>query len=215
MKSFIFTILILLFLAGFAQAQTYYGTDDIKIFREGREKEFRNPMMSPLPPQDVAKFQGLNYFPVEQSFRVKAEFTKTPGEKYFMMPTSSGRSRKYIKIGALSFKLGGKDYVLGAYQSEQILNDPKFEEYKSSIFIPFRDLTSGRETYGGGRYLHLPMPKDGEMILDFNLAFNPSCAYGNESFSCPLPPKDNFLQIEIKAGEKSYLSKKENAGEKN
>src|SRR5215213_5263953 len=101
MKSFVFTISLLLCLAGFAQAQTYYGTDDIKIFREGREKDFRNPMMSPLRPEDVAKFQGLNYFPVDRSFRVAATFTKAPGEKYFMMPTSSGRARKYIKIGTL------------------------------------------------------------------------------------------------------------------
>jgi uncharacterized protein (DUF1684 family) len=207
MKSFIFTISLLLCLAGFAPAQTYYDTDDVKVFREGREKDFRNPLMSPLRPEDVAKFQGLNYFPVDTQFRVKAEFTKTPDEKYFMMPTSSGRARKYIKIGTLSFKLNGKDYVLSAYQSEQILTSPKFEEYKSSLFIPFRDLTSGKETYGAGRYLHLPMPKEKETILDFNLAFNPSCAYGNEEFSCPLPPQDNFLQIEIKAGEKSYLKK--------
>ncbi|HEX8735590.1 MAG TPA: DUF1684 domain-containing protein [Pyrinomonadaceae bacterium] len=213
MKSFVFTILLLLCLAGFAQAQTYYGTDDVKIFREGREKDFRNPLMSPLRPEDVAKFQGLNYFPVDANFRVKAGFTKTPDEKYFMMPTSSGRARKYIKIGTLSFKLGGKDYVLHAYQSEQILTSAKFEEYKSSLFIPFRDLTSGKETYGAGRYLYLSMPKEKELILDFNLAFNPSCAYGNEEFSCPLPPKDNFLQIEIKAGEKNYLNK--NSVEKN
>lgn len=215
MKSFIFTILLLLCFAASVEAQTYYGTDDVKIFREGREKDFRNPQVSPLRPEDVGKFQGLNYFPVERNFRVRAQFTKTPDEKYFMMPTSSGRSRKYIKIGTLTFKLGGRDYVLSAYQSEQQLTDPKFEEYKSSLFIPFRDLTSGKETYGVGRYLYLSMPKDKEITLDFNLAFNPSCAYGSEQFSCPIPPKDNFLQIEIKAGEKNYLTKKETAGEKN
>ncbi|HEX8370447.1 MAG TPA: DUF1684 domain-containing protein [Pyrinomonadaceae bacterium] len=215
MKSFIFTISILLCLAGFIRAQTYYGTDDIKIFREGREKDFRNPQMSPLPPADVAKFQGLNYFPVDAGFRVKAEFIKTPEEKYFMMPTSTGTAHKYIKVGALSFKLSGKDYVLNAYQSERILNDPKFQEYKSSLFIPFRDATSGKETYGGGRYIHIAMPKDKETILDFNLAFNPSCAYGDPHFSCPIPPKENFLPIEVKAGEKNYLVKKENTGEKN
>jgi uncharacterized protein (DUF1684 family) len=205
MKSFVFTISLLLCLAVCAPAQAFYGTDDIKAFREGREKEFRNPLVSPLRPEDMAKFQGLNYFPVDAEFRVKAEFVKTPDEKYFMMPTSSGRARKYIKLGTLSFKLGGKDYVLSAYQSEQTLTSPKYEEDKSSIFIPFRDLTSGKETYGAGRYLFLSMPKEKELILDFNLAFNPSCAYGNEQFSCPLAPKDKFLPIEIKAGEKSYL----------
>lgn len=218
MKSLIFTISISLCLAaGFAPAgaQTYYGTDDIKIFREGREKDFRDPKMSPLPPSEVAKFRGLNYFAVDRNFRVKAEFNKTPDEKYFMMPTSSGKSRKYKKVGTLSFKLGDKDYLLGAYQSEAILSDPKFEEDKSSLFIPFRDLTSGKETYGVGRYLYLSMPREKEAILDFNLAFNPSCAYGSDEFACPIPPQDNFLPIEIKAGEKNYLTKKEKAGEKN
>lgn len=215
MKFLIFTISILLCLAGFARAQTFYGTNDVKIFREGREKEFRNPQMSPLRPEDVSKFQGLNYFPVDANFRVKAEFNRTPDEKYFMMPTSSGKSRKYIKVGTLSFKLGGKDYVLNAYQSAPIVEVAKMQEAKRSLFVPFRDLTSGKETYGSGRYLYLSMPKEKDMILDFNLAFNPSCAYGSESFSCPLPPKDNFLQIEIKAGEKNYLTKKENIVEKN
>ncbi len=213
MKSFIFTISFLLCLAGFAPAQTYYGTDDVKIFREGRDRDFRNPQLSPLPPAEVAGFQGLNYFPVDAAFRVKAIFTKTPDEKYFMMPTSSGRARKYIKVGTLNFKLGGRDYVLSAYQSESVLTAPKYDEYKSSLFVPFRDSTSGKETYGGGRYLTLAMPKDGEAILDFNLAYNPSCAYGDDSFSCPLPPKENFLSIEIKAGEKNYSAK--NTGEKN
>lgn len=215
MKSFIFTISILLCLAGCARAQTYYGTDDVKIFREGREKDFRNPQMSPLRPEDVSKFQGLNYFPVDANFRVKAEFTRTPDEKYFMMPTSSGRSRKYIKVGTLSFKLDGKDYALNAYQSAPVVEVAKMQEAGSSLFVPFRDLTSGKETYGSGRYLYLSTPKDKDMILDFNLAFNPSCAYGDSSFACPLPPKENFLPIEIKAGEKNYSVKKEKAGEKN
>lgn len=213
MKSFVFTISILLCLAGFAGAQTYYGTDDIKIFREGREKDFRNPQMSPLPPETVAKFQGLNYFPVDANFRIAATFTKTPDEKYFLMPTSSGIAHKYIKVGTLSFRLGDKDYVLSAYQSERVLTDPKYQEFKSSLFIPFRDLTSGKETYGVGRYLYVWMPQTEKTTLDFNLAFNPSCAYGNPNFSCPIPPKDNFLQVEIKAGEKNYLNK--NTGEKN
>lgn len=216
MKSFVFTIsvLLLLCLAGFAQAQSYYGTDDVKAFREGREKDFRNPQVSPLPAAEAAKFQGLNYFPVDPNFRVKAQFDKTPDEKYFMMPTSTGKSRKYIKVGILSFRLGEKDYVLSAYQSEKILTDPK-SEYKSSLFVPFRDLTSGKETYSVGRYLYLLTPRGKEAILDFNLAFNPSCAYGSDEFSCPIPPKDNFLPIEIKAGEKNYLTKKENTAEKN
>lgn len=219
MKFLLFTILVSLsLLTGLAAAQssqpqttTFYGTVDVKAFREAREKEFRNPQMSPLRPQDFASFQGLNYFPVDKDYRVAAKFVATPEEKFFMMPTSSGVSRKYVKIGILNFKLSGKDYALNVYQSERNLTNEKFKEYKNSLFVPFRDLTSGKETYGAGRYISVYAPKENsaEVILDFNLAYNPSCAYGSGEFSCPIPPQENFLQTEIRAGEKSYLIKKD------
>jgi uncharacterized protein len=194
-----------------ARAQTFYGTDNVQIFRAGREKEFRDPATSPLKPEDVPNFKGLNYFPVDAGYRVTAKFTATPDEQYFWMPTSSGRSQKYTRVGVLKFKLNGKEYALNAYQSERIMTDAKMKFFQNRLFVPFRDLTSGKETYGVGRYVYLTMPKDGgggELTLDFNLAFNPSCAYGNDQFSCPIPPKDNFLETEIKAGEKNYLEKK-------
>lgn len=204
MKRCFFTTLVLLTLVFAAQAQTsYYGTDNIKAFREGREKEFRNPLMSPLKPEDVSTFKGLNYFQEDKNFVVKAKLEKSADEKFFLMPTSSGTSRKYIKYGVLKFKLGEKDYALNAYQSEAILLSEK-SPYKNLLFIPFKDLTNGKETYGGGRYLNINKPEGDEVFLDFNLAYNPSCAYGNEQFSCPLPPKENFLQAEIKAGEKAF-----------
>ncbi|MET0753546.1 MAG: DUF1684 domain-containing protein [Pyrinomonadaceae bacterium] len=206
MKIAFFTILILLSTAFAAQAQaTYYGTNDIKIFREGREKDFRNKDVTPLLAEDFQNFKGLNYYEVDKNYLVKAKFTKTQDEKYFLMPTSSGRSAKYMKIGVLTFKLGEKEFSLAAYQSEKILTDAKWKDlYGNSIFIPFKDLTNGKETYGAGRYIYLMTPKGEETTIDFNMAFNPSCAYGSEEFSCPIPPKENFLQAEIKAGEKAF-----------
>jgi uncharacterized protein (DUF1684 family) len=206
MKIAFFTILILLSSALAAQAQaTYYGTDSIKIFREGREKDFRNKDLTPLLAEDFQNFKGLNYYEVDKNYLVKAKFTKTQDEKYFLMPTSSGRAAKYLKIGVLTFKLGEKEFSLAAYQSEKILTDAKWKElYGNSIFIPFKDLTNGKETYGAGRYIYLLTPKGDETMIDFNMAFNPSCAYGSEEFSCPIPPKENFLQTEIKAGEKAF-----------
>lgn len=206
MKSAFFTILILLSFALAAQAQTtYYGTNDIKIFREGREKDFRDKSLTPLLAEDFQNFKGLNYYEVDKNYLVKAKFTKTQDEKYFLMPTSSGRSAKYMKIGVLTFKLGDNEFSLAAYQSEKILTDAKWKDlYGNSIFIPFKDLTNGKETYGAGRYIYLMTPKGDETMIDFNMAFNPSCAYGNEEFSCPIPPKENFLQAEIKAGEKAF-----------
>ncbi|CAN5399752.1 DUF1684 domain-containing protein [soil metagenome] len=206
MKAVFFTILTLLSLAFVAPAQeSFYGTTDVKFFREERDKEFRVRASSPLLYQDFLKFQGLNYYAVDENFRIKAKFTKTVDEKYFLMPTSSGRTAKYLKAGILTFKIGDRELTLAAYQNEKVETDAKWrEKYGGAYFVPFKDLTNGTETYSGGRYIYLKIPEADETFLDFNLAFNPSCAYGSDEYSCPIPPKENFLQTEIKAGEKIY-----------
>jgi len=156
-----------------------------------------------LKEEDFSIFKNLNYFPVDKKFRVEAYCTKTSDEKYLQMPTSSGKTKKYIKFDVLKFKLNGKDYSLNVYQTdaETLL---KFPEHADLLFVPFKDATGGKSTYGGGRYINIKMPSDERAILDFNLAYNPSCAYGSDRFSCPIPPKENFLPVEINAGEKSY-----------
>lgn len=103
----------------------------------------------------------------------------------------------------MSFKLNGKNYSLSVYQADAEVLE-KFPEYADLLFLPFKDLTNGKETYGGGRYIDIKTPAGNNVILDFNLAYNPNCAYGSERFSCPIPPKENFLPAQIKAGEKSY-----------
>jgi len=201
-KFFIFLSLLFVF-STMANAQTFYGTTDVEVFREGRGKEFLKKEESPLKDEDFAIFKGLNYFSVDKNFRIEAEFTRTAGKKYFRMPTSSGETKKYTKFGILKFKLNGKDYFLNVYQSDADIL-AKFPEYKDILFVPFKDATNGRETYGGGRYINIKMLSSKKVILDFNLAYNPSCAYGSDRYSCPIPPKENFLQVEINAGEKSY-----------
>lgn len=204
MKRFFFVFVILNCLAAFAAAQEY-GETDVGKFRKLRDEQFRNRTVSPLRPADFATFESLSYFPTTESFRVKAIFTSTPNEKSFMMPTSAGFSHKYIKVGDLKFELDGKEFSLNAYRREYEPTDARAKQPNDNLFVPFKDLTNGAETYGGGRYIFLKTPKDaGATVLDFNLAFNPSCAYGDPSFSCPIPPKDNFLKVEIKAGEKIY-----------
>jgi len=186
-----------------ANAQTFYGTSDLKVFREGRDKEFRNKEESPLKDEDFSIFKGLDYFPVNKKFQVNADFTQTTDERYFQLPTSSGKTKKYKKFGVLKFRLNGKNYSLNAYQADaEVL--AKYPEYKDLLFIPFKDATNGKATYGGGRYIDIKTPSGAKVILDFNLAYNPSCAYGSDRYSCPIPPKENFLQVEINAGEKSY-----------
>jgi len=144
----------------------------------------------------------LEYFAVDEKYLVKAKFEKTADEKIFTIPTSVGTSRKFYKYGVLTFELNGTNHSLTVFQSETAKKD----EYKKLVFVPFRDLTNGKETYGAGRYMDLKMPVGEEVMLNFNLAYNPSCAYGREDFSCPIPPKENFLQTEIKAGEKIFTS---------
>lgn len=183
--------------------QTFYGSTDLQTFRDGRDKEFRDRTQSPLLDEDFGKFTGLSYYPVNKAFRVKARFTKTAAEKYFQMPTSSGITKKFAKYGVLNFTLFGCPQRVTVY-----IIDPatraKFPEYADLLFVPFRDLTSGKETYGAGRYIDIKAPTGREVILDFNLAYNPNCAYGATKYSCPIPPKENHLRLTIAAGEKKY-----------
>lgn len=191
-----------------AQAQTFYGTTNLKAFREGRDKEFRNKNESPLRERDFTEFKGLKYFPYKRELRVKAVLTKAAEETYFRMPTSNGESKRFVQFGAAAFKLNGKKYSLIVFQMEKQLRE-KYPEYKDLLFVPFKDLTNGKETYGVGRYIDVKIPTANEIILDFNLAYNPNCAYGSDKYSCPIPPKRNRVPVKISAGEKVYSTAEE------
>ncbi|MGD9562783.1 MAG: DUF1684 domain-containing protein [Pyrinomonadaceae bacterium] len=198
------TILVtVLALATLAAGQTFYGTTDIQAFREGRDREFRDAAATPLMASDRTEFKGLRYFPVNAMFRVTAELVRTEAEKVFQMPTSSGNSKKFVKYGVLKFELAGKPFTLSVYQAdaESRARNPEFADL---LFIPFRDHTNGTETYGAGRYLDIRMPPSSNVTLDFNLAYNPNCAYGSSRYSCPVPPRENFLRTRIVAGELNY-----------
>jgi uncharacterized protein len=188
--------LLLILFAGSAGAQDQ--ASDVQRFRQIRDKGFRDPALTPLLRADFLNFKGLEYFANDAKFALRAKFEKTADAQFFMMPTTAGTTRKYFKYGVLTFELEGKSLSLNVYRSEvsAARND--------LLFVPFKDLTNGRETYGAGRYLNLDPPAGAEVRLDFNFAYNMSCAYGREEFSCTIPPKENFLQIEIKAGEKSF-----------
>ena len=203
MRSFAICFAVLMLFAS-ASAQTFYGTTDLKTFRDGREKEFRNKDESPLKPEDFAKFKGLNNYPFDKAFRVTATFERTADEKYFEMPTSSGKSKKFVKYGVLTFKIGDKQQRLSVYQTDAETL-AKFPEYADLLFVPFKDATNRTDTYGGGRYIDIRAPKGKTVTLDFNLAYNPSCAYGSDRYNCPVPPRENSLEVLITAGEKRYL----------
>lgn len=179
------------------------GIGDPIQFRAYRDQEFRDPERSPLEKWELRRFKGLNYFKLNSAFKVRAEFVRTPDEKKFSMPTSSGSTKVYVKYGELKFELHGQPHVLGIYQSEAL---SQTEKYKNYLLIPFKDLTSGKETYGGGRYIDFEIPSSASVTLDFNLAYNPSCAYSSR-FNCPIPPRENHLKTKIRAGEKVYKNR--------
>jgi len=192
----IFTILlsvILLFQNGTAQ-NSY--KKEIKKFQNKLNKEYSDTATSPLTKKDLATFKGLDFYPVRKKFRVKAKFTRTENALPFKMKTTTDRAPEYVKYGELEFMLDGKKIKVTVYQSMRLKEK---EEYKDYLFLPFRDLTSGKTSYGGGRYVDLKIPEGNTIIIDFNKAYNPYCAY-NHRYSCVVPPAENFIDVKIKVG---------------
>lgn len=175
---------------------------EAKLHQQKLNKDFLDVEESPLSEEDRATFKGLEFFPINEKYIVQAEFIRTPYESPFAMATSTDRKSIYLKYGELSFTIEGKFFILNVYQNQRLLSDP---EYKDYLFVPFTDLTNGNETYEVGRYLDLSIPKSNTIMLNFNEAYNPYCAYSG-NYSCPIPPEENHLEIEIKAGVKKYKS---------
>ena len=172
-------------------------------YQQTLNASFKDATTSPLKKKDLKNFKGLDFFPVDSSFIVLSTFTKIENSPIFKMPTNTGREPFYKEYGLLDFTIKGKDFQLTLYQDQDETLD---EKYKDDLFLPFTDKTSGNETYGAGRYINLKttdINPDGTFILNFNNSYNPYCAY-NEKFSCPLTPRKNHLDVEIKAGVKSF-----------
>ena len=163
-------------------------------------EEFSNPETTILEPKDFKNFKGLEFYPIDEEYIVKAKFVRTPDEKPFLMPTTTSRKPEYVKYGEAHFSIDGKAFVLSLFKSTQPYDEPGYEDY---LFLPFTDLTSGDGSYGGGRFLDQRIPKEDTIVIDFNKAYNPYCAY-SPRFSCPIPPKENDLKIRIEAGVKDF-----------
>ena len=178
-------------------AQSY--SDSIAKHRQQYKHEFITEERSPLKGNDTA---WLRFFAPDKNFRVVAAVTLTPESKAFEMPTHSGKTKTFKQYGLLTFKLHDTTLTLQVFQNLKLLQDPK---YKDDLFIPFTDLTTYNETYGGGRYIDVTLQdiKDGRLVIDFNKCYNPYCAYAG-GYNCPIPPVENRLPVAIKAGEKNY-----------
>jgi uncharacterized protein (DUF1684 family)/pimeloyl-ACP methyl ester carboxylesterase len=182
-------------------AQEYEYGEATEQARIQRDKDFKDALKSPLELEDFPYFKSLSYFPNSANYRVTARFIRTPSEKKFEMPTMNGKSKTAVKYAEVKFKLNGRDLTLSVYQLEKV---SQMEKYKNYLFVPFKDLTNGKETYGGGRYIDFEIPNGDTVTIDFNRAYNPSCAYNKTKFSCPVPPRENHLKVKITAGEKNY-----------
>lgn len=171
----------------------------ISVFQQDLNTEYKDSLSSPLAKHERLVFSEHTYFPANLEFCVFAKFVITPEEKPFGMQTTTERKPMYVKYGEVVFLLKGKKYKLNVYQSMDLIYRPGYEDY---LIIPYKDLTNGKLTYGGGRYIDLSTKIGNRFILDFNKSYNPYCAY-NHTYSCPVPPPENFLELEVLAGIKS------------
>lgn len=175
-------------------------TETSKEFQEKINKEYANREESPLTDEDFKEFKGLDFYPIDAKYSVEAKFKRTPNEKVFKMKTTGPRLPEYVKYGELTFALEGKKYKLNLYQSVDLTTMKGYEDY---LFLPFFDLSCGKGSYIGGRYLDMRIPTGDKVTIDFNKAYNPYCAY-NHKYSCPLVPLDNNLDTTILAGVKKF-----------
>ncbi len=167
----------------------------IEDHRRAKDVVLRSSRDSPIPAHVRAGFAGLRYFDVDRRFRVQAPpiGSRGPEKRIVNLQTSDGGLRAALHAGVIQFTLLGRSFALAAFRFGGQLGGP--------LFVPFRDATSGRESYLAGRYLEVEPGPDGSLVLDFNLAYQPYCAY-SRSYSCPLPPPENELAILIQAGER-------------
>ena len=166
-------------------------------FRADKDAFFRDHPSSPLTDEQRAAFPGLAYFDEDPAFVVRAplEAEGVDTREPIQMQTTTGGTQTYRRAGVARFEVDGEAARVTLFASEGM---------GDALFLPFRDATSGRETYGAGRYLEVEPPgPDGTVQIDFNLAYNPYCAY-NPEWSCPIPPGENWLAVAIRAGERSF-----------
>ncbi len=182
-----------------AQTDSIKAVAEIIAFQEELDDFYKDPKESPLEPNALKEFKGHPFFPINLIYRIKAKLTVTPGTPVLHLKTSTTRVTNDHIYGYVEFTLKGKEFRLPVYQSVEPVKKAKDANH---LFFPFTDLTNGAQTYTGGRYIDLDIPKKGnDMVIDFNKAYNPYCAYSHR-YSCPKVPAENQMDIDIQAGVK-------------
>jgi uncharacterized protein (DUF1684 family) len=175
----------------------------IELERKQKDEFFWVHSQSPIPFEERENFKGLDYYSPDFTYRFELELHEHSEKETLKIEDTSGNEREFFRWGEFRFQIGGKECTLQAYKSN--LGEER-------LFVPFRDATSDKETYGAGRYLDLNPEEhytaEGKWILDFNKAYNPWCAY-SKFYACPFVPPENWLEVPVCAGEKNYPAKKE------
>ena len=164
--------------------------------RVDKDLSFRGQANSPFTDAERRSFKNLVYYEPKPEYRIKVELEALPKQDTLLMPLTNGSYEPYMRYALAKFEVQGQPQELMLYK--------KITEAEEQLFVPFTDKTNGFETYGGGRYLDVPFKEGAKtVVLDFNRAYSPFCAY-NPDYVCPVPPKDNRLSVAIPAGEKAY-----------
>jgi uncharacterized protein (DUF1684 family) len=166
---------------------------ELSEFRKEKDSFFTHHPQSPLTPDQKSDFHGLEYFDEDPDLRLTVNVEKDPAQEEIVMQTSTGDVQTYWRYGRFHFTVGGQEVELTIFADQH------------GYFLPFVDSLAGKETYPAGRYLEPTPLAGGKFLVDFNLAYNPYCAY-NDHWSCPLTPAENRLKVPIRAGEKIYHS---------
>lgn len=164
----------------------------LTTFRQRKDDFFKRDQHSPLLPEQKEEFAGLSYYDENPALRFEVDVQEFEQQDTITMQTSTGSVQDYIRWGRFTFEVDGESAALTVYMAPG-----------GGFFLPFMDATNGDDTYDAGRYLEIEPLPDGRFLVDFNLAYNPYCAY-NEYWSCPIPPKENRLSVPIRAGEKKF-----------
>jgi len=167
--------------------------EKIERVRERNDILFQKSPNSPLTHEQKEDFKGLTYFPIDKKYEFIVEMKKFEHQSDITIPTTTGDKRKYIRFGFIEFELDGQMNILTVFK-------PIEDDY---LFLPFKDTTTGEESYKIGRYLEIEKISKEQWLVDFNTAYNPLCAY-NDNWNCSYTPDENTLQIPILAGMKKY-----------
>jgi uncharacterized protein (DUF1684 family) len=191
-------ILLIIFIFSFLESslkkETYI--QEIEFKRHEIIDFMQNDPESPFKLKSDVKFEGLYFFDIDPEFRVKAKIERIPSPEPISLQMTDGETAEYFKFAIAHFSLQG-------VEQELILLKPKHYYDESWLFLPFYDETSAFESYGGGRFLNVEYHGEKEIYLDFNLAYNPYCAY-TDTYRCPIPPLENRITVKVTAGERNY-----------